>query len=172
MRSSFIHWLCLALAAMLTTRSIRSDEPAAKSVTAEGLKLSLWAREPMVMDPVALSFDDQGVLYVAETARRGSVDIDIRGHREWLVEDLANQSVGDLRNAFRRWMATERSQENAPWLRDLNGDGVHDWHDLEPVKERIKRMSVVPASAQPQAPAAAARSCYLSRPHHPSCPSC
>ena len=125
---------------MLTTRSIRSDEPAAKLVTAEGLSLSLWAREPQVMDPVALSFDDQGVLYVAETARRGTVDIDIRGHREWLVEDLANQSVGDLRNAFRRWMAPERSQENAPWLRDLNGDGVHDWHDLEPVKERIRRL--------------------------------
>ena len=140
MRSSFLHWICLALAAMLTTRSIRSDEPAAKSVTAEGLSLSLWAREPQVMDPVALSFDDQGVLYVAETARRGTVDIDIRGHREWLVEDLANQSVGDLRNAFRRWMAPERSQENAPWLRDLNGDGVHDWHDLEPVKERIRRL--------------------------------
>ena len=23
---------------------------------------------------------------------------------------------------------------------DLNGDGVHDWHDLEPVKERIRRL--------------------------------
>ena len=134
------HWLCLALAAILTTSSAWAADSASKAVPAEGLKLSLWAREPMVMDPVALSFDDQGVLYVAETARRGTVDIDIRGHREWLVEDLANQSVGDLGNAFRRWMATERSQENAPWLRDLNGDGVHDWHDLEPVKERIRRL--------------------------------
>ena len=140
MKSSFNHWLCLTLAALLTTGSIRSDEPAAKAVTAKGLSLSLWAREPQVMDPVALSFDDRGVLYVAETARRGTVDIDIRSHRDWLVEDLANQSVEDLRQAFRRWMAPERSQENAPWLRDLNGDGVHDWHDLEPIKERIRRL--------------------------------
>ena len=72
--------------------------------------------------------------------RRGTVDIDIRSHRDWLVEDLANQSVGDLRSAFRRWMAPERSQENAAWRRDLNGDGVHDWHDLEPVKEGIRRL--------------------------------
>lgn len=109
-------------------------------VPAEGLKLTLWAREPMVMDPVALSFDDNGVLYVAETARRGTVDIDIRSHRDWLVEDLANQSVDDLRRSFRRWMAPERDQENAPWLTDRNEDGVHDWHDLQQVKERIRRL--------------------------------
>ena len=130
----------LALIAMLMVGSLVASEPASPAIPAEGLKLSLWAREPQVMDPVALSFDDRGVLYVAETARRGTVDIDIRGHREWVVEDLANQSVDDLRKAFRRWMAPERSQENAPWLRDLNGDGVHDWHDLEPVKERIRRL--------------------------------
>ena len=131
----------LALTAGLMAALVLASDPAPRATPAEGLQLSLWAREPMVMDPVALAFDDQGVLYVAETARRGTVDIDIRSHRDWLVEDLANQSVGDLRNAFRRWMAPERSQENAPWLRDLNGDGIHDWHDLEPVKERIRRLA-------------------------------
>jgi len=108
MKSSFNHWLCLTLAALLTTGSIRSDEPAAKAVAAKGLSLSLWAREPQVMDPVALSFDDRGVLYVAETARRGTVDIDIRSHRAWLVDDLANYLVEDLRQAFTRWIAPER----------------------------------------------------------------
>ncbi len=86
----------------------------ARPVAHGGLSLSRWAREPMVMDPDALAFDDQGVLYVAETARRSTVDIDIRSHRDWLVEDLANQSVDDLRLAFHRWMAPERSLENAP----------------------------------------------------------
>ena len=140
MKSSFIHWLCLSLAVILMTEAALAVEPASKAAATEGLKLTLWAREPQVMDPVALSVDDQGVVYVAETARRGTVDIDIRSHRDWLVEDLANQSVEDLRKAFRRWMAPDRSQENAAWLRDLNGDGVHDWHDLEPVKERIRRL--------------------------------
>lgn len=112
----------------------------ARPVPREGLSLTRWTREPMVMDPVALAFDDQGVLYVAETARRSTVDIDIRSHRDWLLEDLANQSVDDLRRSFRRWMAPERSPENASWLRDYNNDGIHDWHDLEGVKERIRRL--------------------------------
>ncbi len=137
--TEFLRHLWL-VAAVLTAHPCLASSPASPGTPAEGLTLSLWAREPMVMDPVALAFDDQGVLYVAETARRGTVDIDIRSHREWLVEDLANQSVEDLRASFHRWMSPERSQENAPWLRDLNGDGVHDWHDLEPVKERIRRL--------------------------------
>ena len=64
-----------------------------------------------------------------------TVDIDIRSHREWLVEDLANQSVDDLRRAFHRWMAPEKSLENASWLPDYNHDGVHDWQDLQRAKE-------------------------------------
>ncbi|MBN9693488.1 MAG: HEAT repeat domain-containing protein [Verrucomicrobia bacterium] len=118
--------------------ALAQDAPA--PVPAADLTLLRWAREPQVMDPVALSFDDQGVLFVAETARRGTVDIDIRSHRTWLVEDLSNQSVDDLRAFFRRRMAPEQSQENASWLRDLTGDGVHDWQDLIPVKERIRRL--------------------------------
>ncbi|MFM7102072.1 MAG: heme-binding protein, partial [Verrucomicrobiota bacterium] len=123
--------------AMLVPGPAPAQEPA-RPVPHVGLTLRPWAKEPQVMDPVALAHDDRGRLYVAETARRGTVDIDIRAHREWLLEDLANQSVDDLRESFRRWMAPERSAENAPWLRDRNGDGVHDWRDLETVKERIR----------------------------------
>ncbi|MCC6231032.1 MAG: PQQ-dependent sugar dehydrogenase, partial [Verrucomicrobiales bacterium] len=107
---------------------------------AEGLELTRWAREPMLRSPVALSFDDTGRLYVVETARRGTVDIDIRSHPDWLLDDLANQSVDDLRRFFRTRMAPERSAENAGWLRDWNGDGSHDWRDLTTVKERVHRL--------------------------------
>ena len=103
-----------------------------------GLTLSLWAKEPQVADPVALNFDDQGRLYVAETARRGTVDIDIRSHPDWLVEDLSNQSIDDLRQFFRRRMSPERSSENARWLQDYNKDGSHDWKDLRAIRERIR----------------------------------
>ena len=107
-------------------------------IPAKGLKLSLWAREPMLKDPVAISFDDKGRLYVVETARRGTVDIDIRAHPEWIIDDLANQSVGDLRRFFRSKMSPERSDINKRWLKDLNGDGSHDWRDLTMVKETIR----------------------------------
>ncbi len=102
-----------------------------------GFELNRWAREPMLRSPVALSHDDRGRLYVVETARRGTVDIDIRSHASWVVDDLANQSVDDLRNFFRSRMSTENSLLNAAWLRDYNQDGLHDWHDLEAVKEKV-----------------------------------
>lgn len=107
------------------------------TATGNGLEISLWAREPMLKNPVALSFDHLGILYVVETARRSTVDIDIRSHKEWVVEDLANQSVDDLRQFFRRKMAPELSDRNSNWLKDRNGDGIHDWKDLTTIKERV-----------------------------------
>lgn len=129
-------WLALVPPACLDAQETPQTHP----VPEPGLSLKLWAREPMVQDPVAIQFDDRGVLYVAETARRGTVDIDIRAHRDWLVEDLANQTVGDLREFFQRRMAPELSQRNAAWLKDYTGDGIHDWHDLTTIKERIRRL--------------------------------
>jgi quinoprotein glucose dehydrogenase len=106
-------------------------------VVPKDLELSLWAREPMLKNPVALSFDNNERLYVVETARRSTVDIDIRSHRPWLIDDLSNQSIDDLRRFFRSKMAPEKSAENARWLTDRNGDGSHDWRDLMEVRERV-----------------------------------
>ncbi|MDG1893191.1 MAG: HEAT repeat domain-containing protein [Verrucomicrobiota bacterium] len=102
-----------------------------------GLRMSLWAREPLLKNPVALSFDDQGRLYVVETARRGSVDIDIRAHKQWVKEDLGSDSIPRQRELFRMWMAPEKSLENRSWLQDRNRDESHDWRDLTMVKERV-----------------------------------
>src|SRR5439155_4264800 len=109
-------------------------------IPSKGFEISLWAREPMLKNPVALSFDDRGALYVVETARRSNVDIDIRAHPSWIVDDLANQSIDDLRRFFRAKMSPAKSSENARWLRDYNGDGSHDWRDLMEVKERVHRL--------------------------------
>jgi putative membrane-bound dehydrogenase-like protein len=132
--------LALALAAGTCRVAAQDTPPAARVVPPAGFELSLWAREPMLRGPVALSFDEQGRVYVVETARRGSVDIDIRAHPDWLMEDLANQNVDDLRRFFRRRMAPELSRENARWLKDYNGDGSHDWRDLMGVQERVHRL--------------------------------
>lgn len=128
----------------VSTQAQRSTAP----VPRKGFSLSLWAREPMLRSPVALSFDDHGRLYVVETARRSRVDIDIRGHPVWVVDDLANQSVEDLRGFFRSKMAPEKSIENASWLRDYNGDGSHDWRDLMGLKERIHQLEDVGGSGK------------------------
>jgi len=91
----------------------------------------------MLLNPVALSFDYEGQLYVVETARRGTVDIDIRAHKEWVIDDLSNENIPQLRLMFRKKMAPELSEQNKSWLADRNGDGSHDWRDLMAVKERI-----------------------------------
>ena len=105
-----------------------------------GLEMELWAREPLLINPVALSFDAHGRLFVVETARRGSVDIDIRAHKEWIKEDLGSDSIPKQIELFKAWMAPEKSGENRQWLPDLNNDGSHDWRDLTMVKERIHRI--------------------------------
>ncbi|MBI1840821.1 MAG: HEAT repeat domain-containing protein [Verrucomicrobia bacterium] len=149
MKTDSKRWRTRRVAAISVGLALWSSEPAVLAaqdagatagsfLPKQGLTLSLWAREPQVADPVALNFDDQGRLYVAETARRGTVDIDIRSHPGWLVEDLANQSVEDLRAFFHSRMSPERSAENARWLPDYNKDGSHDWKDLKGVKERIR----------------------------------
>ena len=91
----------------------------------------------MLLNPVALSFDHQGRLFVVETARRGTVDIDIRSHKDWVIDDLSNKNIPQLRKMFRTKMSPELSEKNKTWLQDRNGDGSHDWRDLMMVKERI-----------------------------------
>jgi len=102
------------------------------------LRMEPWTPPNMVKDPVAVSFDDQGRLYVVETARRSTVDIDMRAHRPWLLEDLATYDFETMRDFFRKQMSAERSSKNKDWLKDRNNDGVHDYRDLTTIKERIR----------------------------------
>ena len=116
------------------------EEKPYRPLIERGLAQTLWAREPMLANPVALSFDDHGALYVVETLRRGSVDIDIRAHKSWVLEDLASDTYQSQVDAFKRWMAPEKSSENRYWLKDYNGDGSHDWRDLTMIKDRVYRL--------------------------------
>src|SRR5262245_36869256 len=62
---------------------------------AQGLKVELFAAEPLLANPVAFAVDEKGRFYVAETFRHGAGVTDIRGHRDWLDDDLASRTVGD-----------------------------------------------------------------------------
>ncbi len=138
LRPGFSASTALVLASLFQGLFLHAQVPEGVTPKAPpGFELNRWAREPMLRSPVALSFDDQGRLYVVETARRSTVDIDIRSHASWVVDDLANQSVDDLRAFFRSMMSTENSNLNASWLRDYNQDGLHDWRDLMEVKEKV-----------------------------------
>ena len=61
-----------------------------------GIKVSLFAEEPMLGNPVCLSFDDMGKLYVGETHRYKTSVWDSRGKPKEVMEaDLACRTVED-----------------------------------------------------------------------------
>ena len=60
-----------------------------------GLKVDLWAAEPLLANPVSFAFDEKGRAYVCETFRLGAGVDDIRGIMPWLDEELASKSPSD-----------------------------------------------------------------------------
>ncbi len=103
---------------------------------AEGLELSLWASDSLAPDPIAMSIDNQGRVYLTRTNRQKNSEFDIRGHQDWMTASIALQSVEQRREFLHTTFAPEKSAENE-WLADLNGDGSHDWKDLAVEKEEV-----------------------------------
>jgi quinoprotein glucose dehydrogenase len=106
---------------------------------ADGLTLSLWASDSLAPDPVSMSVDDEGNIYLTRTNRQKNSEFDIRGYRSWMTPSIGLQSVEDRRAFLRSTFAPEKSKENE-WLADLNHDGVHDWHDLAVEKDEIWKL--------------------------------
>ena len=106
---------------------------------ADGLKVDLWASDSLAPDPVSMSIDDQGRVYLTRTNRQKNSEFDIRGHRDWMTPSIALQSVEERRAFLRSTFAPEKSKENE-WLKDLNGDGSHDWKDLAVEKDEVWRL--------------------------------
>ena len=111
-----------------------SDE-AAKAIRGfrvpESLTVELFAAEPLLANPVAFSFDGDGVLYVAETFRHGDGVFDTRGHMNWLDADLACRTVADRVAMYRKYLGKsfatiDRAQERVRRLVDRDGDGRAD----------------------------------------------
>jgi quinoprotein glucose dehydrogenase len=124
-----------------TTGKARAKETREKTAIklADGLKLDLWASDSLAPDPVSISVDDQGRVYLNRTNRQKNSEFDIRGHRNWMTQSIAMQTVEDRRAFLRSTFAPEKSKENS-WLKDLNGDGSHDWKDLTVEKDEVWRL--------------------------------
>ncbi|MEK0444809.1 MAG: hypothetical protein RLZZ399_130 [Verrucomicrobiota bacterium] len=104
---------------------------------APGLKLDVWAKEPLLSNPVAFTVDNRGRAWVAETNRRKSSALDIRSFPSWIPDSLSFRSVED-RVAFLKKALPEGALESPKGMRDLNGDGRVDWHDLEVESELVR----------------------------------
>lgn len=97
----------------------------------KGFKVELVAAEPLLANPVAFNIDPQGRIYVAETYRLHAGVTDIRGHMNWLDDDLANRSVADRIAMMKKYEGNRitnytRESERLRLVIDSDGDGKAD----------------------------------------------
>lgn len=78
------------LVLLLAPQESGEHEAARKKLKlAPGIEAMLWAADPHVQNPVAISIDEKGRIYVAECFRRHTSTLDIHMRKEWLDDDLA-----------------------------------------------------------------------------------
>lgn len=113
-----------------------------KSVSAtlaEGLSVNVWAVDSLVADPVSLDIDNSGRLFYTRTNRAKNSEFDIRGHQDWEIGSIQLKNIEEKRAFLHKVLAPELSKKNQ-WLKDLNGDGSHDWRDMTVQKEEVYRI--------------------------------
>jgi quinoprotein glucose dehydrogenase len=104
-----------------------------------GLVRSLFAKEPMFINPVAVSVDVDGSVYVTETTRRKTQDLDIREVTWWIPDDLSHTSIQEKSEFFKTNVTSERFKKHGS-LKDFNKDGKIDWKDLTITSEKIHKL--------------------------------
>ena len=100
----------------------------------EGFRIALFAREPLVVDPVAFDIDAQGRVFVAESARQERGIEDNRSSKFWLMDDLTAQTVEDRLAYYEKWKDKRKGgmdyyrafADRIRMVEDSDGDGVGD----------------------------------------------
>ncbi|MCB9950791.1 MAG: HEAT repeat domain-containing protein [Planctomycetaceae bacterium] len=97
----------------------------------DGMKVELFAAEPLLANPVAFCIDEQGRIYVCETFRQQKGVEDNRGHMNWLEDDLSLQTVEERVEMFRKFLGDNvvdyaKEDDRIRLLTDTDGDGKAD----------------------------------------------
>ncbi len=99
---------------------------------APGLKLELFAAEPLLANPVAFCIDPKGKFFVAETFRLHAGVTDNRSHMNWLDADMALRTVADRVEMYRKFLSPDEfrgyqvEHERVKMVVDTDGDGKAD----------------------------------------------
>jgi quinoprotein glucose dehydrogenase len=109
-----------------------------KFAVAPGLKVDLWAEEPLIENVVAFAFDEKGRAFVVETHRRRTSVPDIRKNMDWLYDSLAMRTVEDRVNFLHKTLSPDLKLKPTKDHADIDGDGQFDWHDWAVESEDIK----------------------------------
>ena len=97
-----------------------------------GTKLSLFAAEPLLANPVAFSIDEKGRFFVCETFRHHAGVTDNRNHMVWLDADMACRTVDDRVAMYRKYLSKDEfagynvEHERVRRIVDTDGDGKAD----------------------------------------------
>ena len=131
--------LCICLLLLFTGATLAeetvADRRSVKAIShSRKLRLNLWADSSQLANPVAITFDEKGRMYVCETFRQSKGVEDNRGHMSWLDDDLAAQSIEDRRAYFKKhlgddYSSYEAEEDRITVLEDTDGDGRadNDW---------------------------------------------
>lgn len=124
-----------------------TPEEAVRSMTLiEGYKANVWASEPMMTQPMAFCWDDQGRMWVAENR-----DYESRGHgfsnagdsRILILQDTDRDGIADSRKVFMEGLAFPAAiavgfdgvyvgaPPNLLFIPDRNHDDIADEDDIE-----------------------------------------
>jgi quinoprotein glucose dehydrogenase len=123
----------LSLCALPASSQEHADQEASrkKLFLAPGLQATLWASDPMLANPVAISIDEKGRVFVAECWRRHTSTLDIHMRKEWLDDDLACRRHEDQIAYHERRLGDKAKEwkvesERIRLLEDKSGKGVAD----------------------------------------------
>jgi quinoprotein glucose dehydrogenase len=101
----------------------------------DGMEVTTFTDDLVQDVTVALDVDEQGRVYVVETARQRAGGEDNRSHPYWLMDDLASRTIEDRRAYYEKALAEGRFEESDHFTRnadrvvrleDDDGDGVAD----------------------------------------------
>jgi quinoprotein glucose dehydrogenase len=96
-----------------------------------GFQVELFAAEPLLANPVAFTIDHRGRFFVAETFRLHAGVTDIRGHMDWLDDDLACRTVADRLAMLKKHTGPRFADygvhhDRVRLIEDTDGDGKAD----------------------------------------------
>ncbi|MCM8527585.1 MAG: HEAT repeat domain-containing protein [Lentisphaeraceae bacterium] len=99
------------------------------STFGQELTVEKFAEKPNLVNPVALTFDNEGKAYVANARRRGGGSLDLRRIRHWVKDDLTFTSVEEREEFYKKMLTPEKNDKRVV-KHDFNKDGRHDFKDL------------------------------------------
>ncbi|MDZ4830324.1 MAG: PVC-type heme-binding CxxCH protein [Phycisphaerae bacterium] len=106
----------------------------AKVRPAPGLSAALFAKEPLVQDPVAFCIDEHGRFFVAESERQERGIEDNRSSSWWLLDDIQSKTTDDRLRMYEKWASKReggmdyyrRYADRVTRIEDSDGDDRAD----------------------------------------------